>query len=263
MQTKHELHESLMFRALFIVIISLSIAGCSGGGASNSAGPDPSTTSTSTNSTNYAAITPAQISAYTDAQIVALGINIRYLSNAALGALTNTTGAGKPAGLIQSITSDEIGALSPAQVRYIGASLPDGTFGTSQISYLNSDAWTALGGNSTQVAAITAAEIPTLWDSEIAAMGTNISYLSNAALGALTNTTGVGKTVGLIQYISAAQIAALSPTQISIIAGTYSNAGISYLNTAAFANLSQSQIAVLTTSQKASLSTAQHTACGC
>ncbi|TAJ78336.1 MAG: hypothetical protein EPO42_07875 [Gallionellaceae bacterium] len=79
---------------------------------------------------------------------------------------------------------------------------------------------------------------------QLAALGANINSLSNAALGALIGTTwGIGNG-GQIQAISAAQIAALSPSQIGVIAGinvTTANgtvsSGLAFLNTGASAAL--------------------------
>jgi hypothetical protein len=104
----------------------------------------------------------------------------------------------------------------------------------------------------------------TLTDSEVKAIDVKFGSLSNAALGALSPTTNLaGNLVGQIQIITPVEIFALTPAQISVIAGINANTGISFLNAVAFGSLSATQIAILTVTQKASLSVAQHTACAC
>ncbi len=238
-----------------------------------------------------AAITPAEVATLSGYHVTALGKNINQLSNAALNALLYTPM--NSSGPIQSISAAQIAALSPAQVRMIGAAGPGGTVGTSQIVFLNSGAWATLASDPLQVAAITPAEVATLVGTQIAALGANIQYLTAPALGALLNTPL--NSSGQLQSLSAVQIAALSSAQIGVIAGLYTNTGIAYLNLGAFSTLSASQVAVLTptqavgisaaqlaslsttaiagfapatiasftAAQTASLSAAQHTACGC
>jgi len=206
------------------------------------------------------AITAAEIATFTDAQITALGTNINSLTNAALGALSSSTCCYHFVGQIQSISAAQIAALSPAQVRFIGSTGVGGATTTSQISALNSGAWAALVSDSLQVAAISAAEIATLTDVQVAAIGVKFGSLSDAALGAFTYSL---PSVQQIQAITAVEIGALSPSQISVIAGIGANSGIVFLNAGAFGALSAAQIAVLTPAQKTNLSPAQHTSCGC
>jgi hypothetical protein len=212
-----------------------------------------------------AAITADEIPTLYDSSIVALGTRINLLSNADIAALTSTVGAGHAAGQIESITAAQIATLTPAQVRLIGAAATGagGLLGASQIYKLNTAAWGVLVADPLQVSAITAAEIPTFYDSSIVTLGSNFNSLSNTALTALTSTVGAGHPAGQIQSVTATQIAGLSPAQIGVIAGINANTGIAFLNAGAFGSLSAPQIAILTTPQKASLSTAQHTACGC
>ena len=248
-----------LFATTFATALVIACGGGSGGGADSGApvAQQPPTAS------DVAAITAAQIANYTDAQMVALGTNIKYLSDAALIAIPTVGGTGRPVGLIASITAAQIAALSPAQVRLIAAAGPGGTIGTSQIAYLNLGAWAEIGKSPLQIAAITPAEMGTLFDSAILAIGANIKYLSDAALIAMPAGGGTGRPVGLFGSITAAQIAAFSPMQISLLATTHDDHGISFLNSGAFASLNASQIAVLTARQRSFLTPSQHTVCGC
>ena len=75
-----------------------------------------------------------------------------------------------------------------------------------------------LSTTSTSTASITAAEIATYSDAQIAALGSNIALLSPAALEALSfGTNSQGNPVGQIETISAAQVAALSAAQVQQI----------------------------------------------
>ncbi len=247
-----------------------------------------------------AAITPAEIATLWDSEIVALGANINALSYAALNGLSPMKDlTNNLAGQIESITPLQIGVLTPAQVRMIGA-LSGGIVSTSMIQALSNDTWIALGGYPAQVAAITPAEIATLPDSVIVDLGTNINSLSDAALGTLSPVTNLSTHLyGQIESLTAAQIGSLTPAQVGIIARLTSAYGagtaIATLNVGAFGYLNATQVAVLTPAnvtgvsatqlasltptaiaglapatiasltvvQKASLSGAQHTACGC
>jgi hypothetical protein len=248
-----------------------------------------------------AEITPAEIATLLDTQIVGMGTNIKYLSDAALKALTNGTGGRFVAGQISSITVAQIGVLTPAQVRMIGAAGPGGSVGPSLITWLNTGTWAALVSDPVQVAAITAAEVATLGYEQITSLGTNIQFLSDSAMGSITIWSGANARVqfGQMSGISVAQIAVLTPAQIGLLAASSSiigpNTGIAFLNAGAFAALNATQVAVftptnmlqvsaaqlaswststlaglapatiasLTPTQKASLNAAQHTACGC
>ncbi len=223
--------------SLFLVIVTAALlAGCGGGGASsggvsNNGTPTPA---------QVAAITPAQIATYSDEQIIALDVNIKFLSDASLNALSQMKNLNYNLnGQIESITQNQILALSPAQVRMIGAA-SGGMVSTSKIQYLNPNTWAALGSDSAQVAAITPAEIATLWDSEIIALGTNINSLSDAALNALSPMKNLSVNLnGQIQSIYQAQIAALSPAQVRMIGasegGMPATSKIQYLSPAAWA----------------------------
>jgi hypothetical protein len=240
------------------IILSISVAGCLGG-AGTSASTTPS-------AADVAAITATQIALYSDQQIAALGNNISQLSNAALGALTYTTLAADPqhsTGQIESISAAQIAALSPAQVRYIGSTGAGGATTTSLIQYLNTGAWAALVANQAQVAAITAAEIPTLWDSEIVAIGANFNYLSNAALGALTYTSLAATQnhgAGQIESITATEIAKLTPAQVRLlgstgVGGATTTSTIVYLNSGTWSTLvsDPAQVAAITPAEIATL----------
>lgn len=252
------LHKGTKLSLGLIVITNLILAGCGGGGgasATNSSAINPLTPAQIT------AITVTQISAYSDADVAALGVNIKYLSDAALQALTFGTNAAHPIGQIESISAAQIAALTPAQVRMIGAAGPGGSVATSQIQYLNTTAWAALVSDPLQVAAITPAEIATIWDSEIVAMGTNIKYLSNVALNALTPWTTSGPhSIGQVESITVTQIAALTPAQVRMIGaagpgGSVATSQIRYLNSGAWAVLANDplQVVAITAAETATL----------
>jgi hypothetical protein len=247
------------------------------------------------NTAQVVAITSDEIPTLSDDEIVALNANINQLSTVAIAALTSGTDAANPNGQIESIAADQIAVLSPAQVQVIGAAGPDGVNTTPLIRWLNSGAWATLVGNPAQVAAMTSDDIPTLSDNEIAAMGTNINQLNDSALAALTYGTNAWNPNGQIESLTTAQIAILSPVQVSLIASIAPGTAIAYLNLGAFSTMSANQVAELTpanvadvsapelaslslsalaglmpstiadltTSQKTMLSPAQHAACGC
>ena len=100
-----------------------------------------------------------------------------------------------------------------------------------------------------------------IFSAQIVALGTNVKFLTNAALGALTGNNSAAS--GQIAAITAAQIMTLSLEQIGVIAAAHGDTGVAQFNMGAFASLTPAQIAILTTSQKAKLSPAQHTSCGC
>lgn len=252
------------------------------------------------NPEQVSAITPAEIATLWDTQITALGTNIQYLSDAALVALTPWTGR-LLTGQIESISVTQIAVLTPAQVRLIGAAGPGGSISTSMITYLNSGTWAALVSDPLQMAAITPPEIATFGYEQIIAMGTDIQYLSDAALSAISIWSNVSNKFqnGQMESLTVAQITALTPAQITLLAGAGSGygpgTGIAFLNIGAFGALSAAQTAVLTPSevigvsdtlwaslsdsalsgllpttiasltvaQKSLLSSTQHAACGC
>lgn len=243
-----------------IVITVLTLVGCGGGGGSSANNVPSNTTLTAA---QIASLTAAQIANYSDAQIATLGVDIKYLSDSALQALTPGTNASHPAGQIESITAAQIAALSPAQVRMIGAAGVGGSITTSQIQWLNSAAWAALVSDRAQVAAITPAEIATMWDSEIVALGVNINALNNAALNALTASTLAANAhhdVGQIESITVTQIAALSPAQVRMIGaagpgGSITTSQIQWLNSGAWAALvsDRAQVAAITPAEIATI----------
>jgi DNA polymerase III psi subunit len=212
------------------------------------------------------AITPAEIATLTlnlSEKIVALGTNIQFLSDTALGALTQNTSGVNSGGQIQAITAAQIATLSTLQVRMIGATGAGGVTTTSKITYLNVGAWATLVSDPLQVAAITPAEIATLTlnvSEKIVALGTNIKYLSDAALGALTQNTSGVNSGGQIQAITAAQIATLSTLQVRMIGatgagGVTTTSKITYLNVGAWATLVSDplQVAAITPAEIATL----------
>jgi len=211
------------------------------------------------NSKQVEALLAAEIPPLGRDKITALGENVQYLSDEALAALTWSNNAGP--GQINALSGKQIDVLTPAQVRRIGAIGEGGTFGTAHLTDLNDGAWTALAGAKAQVEAITSDEVPPLGNQKITALGKNVRYLGDEALGALTANNSA--TTGQIYALTSEQIKALSPVQIGIIAGAYDDTGISQLNSGAFASLSESQISILTDKQKESLSEKQHEVCGC
>jgi len=236
-----------------ILLTAQILGGCIGGGGSSSSG----SSTTAPTAAEVAAITPTQIASYSSDQIIALGANFKYLSNASLNALTISTDTTHPTGQIQSITAAQIATLSTAQVRMIGAAGPGGSVTTSLIKYLNSGAWSALVSDSAQVSAITPAEIATLTADEIVAMDTNIKYLSNAALGALYySTSAPAIPVGQVQSLTVTQIGALTPTQVRLIGSTGEGGAtftsqIRYLNSGAWGALASDplQVAAITATE--------------
>jgi hypothetical protein len=234
-----------------IALISITLVACGGGGGGGGSSSNPPTPA------DIAAITPAQIATYSAAQIVALDSNIQYLTNPTLGAMLTTQ--------VNAITATEIGVLSPAQVRFIGSTGAGGATTTSKITSLNAGAWAALVGNPTQVAAITPAETATMSISEIPALGTNIQYLSNPALGAFITSV----TFNQIGSILATQIAVLSPAQVRFIGstgagGATTTSKINSLNAGAWAQLVSDplQVASITAAEAATMSVTEIPAIG-
>jgi len=216
------------------------------------------------NSSQVAAITAAEVPTLTDGEITALGANIAVLSDPALEALTFATDTANPIGQIESISAAQIAVLSTTQVRLIGAAGPGGVATTSQIKWLNAGAWATLGANPQQVAAITPAEVPTLSDDEIVALGQNINQLSNEALLALTWATDAANPTGQIESITAAQIAALSTAQVRLIGaasagGVATTAQIRWLNSGAWSTLAGNpiQVAAMTPAEVPTFSDAE------
>jgi hypothetical protein len=125
------------------IIVSTLLYGCGGGGS----GSGTATGNSIPTSAQVSAISAAQIASYSDSQIVALDVNIQFLSSAALNALSPLKSTNNPAGQIESISPTEISVLTPAQVRMIGAA-SGGSITTSQIRYLNSAAWLQLATDS-------------------------------------------------------------------------------------------------------------------
>jgi hypothetical protein len=252
--------QTIRFSSLILVVLLFS--GCGGGGGSG--------TPTQTHQAYVAGLAASDIKNMSDAEIQGLGTDIKFLIDPAIEALDNHTGNKNPIGQIESITPAQIAVLTPAQIRLIGATGPNSTvIGTAQIAYLSDTTWAALVSSSTQVAAITAAEIATLWDKHIVALGTNISFLSNSALVALDFHTGNNNPLGQIESILAAQIDVLTPAQVRLIGatgagGTIGTSKIVYLNTGAWSALvgNPLQVAAITPAEVATLWDSQIVAFG-
>lgn len=215
-----------------------------------------------------AAITAAEAATLTDGEITGFGLNIKFLSNAALGLLSSFTGPTNPVGQVESISAAQIAVLTPAQVRLIGSTGIGGATTTSQIAGLNVGAWAALVADPLQVAAMTAAEVASLYGNNFektVSLGTSIQYLTPAAIAGIGTSTAYTFSGLQITFLSAAQIAVMSPAQISALAGgtlyvgitTYLTASISQLNAGAFSALGAAQIAVLTPANMALVTPAQ------
>ncbi|MDO8414790.1 MAG: hypothetical protein Q7S87_01115 [Agitococcus sp.] len=248
------------------------------------------------NTVQVAAITSAEMPTLTDREIADLGLNVSALSPSALGAMGSwlkASNTDNPVGQIETLSAVQIAALSPSQVRFIGATGAGGVMGTSQIRWLNSGAWGTLVANPAQVAAMTAEEIGTITDIEVSLFGANLNLLSNGALAALKYDTNLINPIGQVQSISASQVVTLSSAQIAAFVSKRAN--IAFLNSGAVSVLSAAQVAVLTPSdfllvspgqlallspsalaglapvtiasltpaQKTGLTPTQHSACGC
>jgi hypothetical protein len=244
------------------------------------------------NPAQVAAITSQEVMGLSSPKITALGLNIQYLSNAALDVLADAyiTTPVNQTGQIQSIAAGQVSVLTPAQIRHIGFQENS----VAKINSLNTAAWAQLISSPAQVASFTPSELLTLSSSRFETLGVNLQYLSDAALGAV-KITFIANPLNLksqYQTITAVQIQLLSPTQILALAG---DTKIFALVTSAFGALSPSQVAVFapsnmtlvsatqlaalsdaslaafssatkasfTTSQKSLLTSAQHAACGC
>jgi trimeric autotransporter adhesin len=218
-----------------------------------------------------AAITPAEVATLTfncAEKITALGLNINKLSNAALGQLTAGFSFGCNGAQIQAITAAQIATFTPAQVRLLGSTGIGGATTTSQIAWLNVGAWATLVADPLQVAAMTAAEVASLYPNNFektVSLGTSIQYLTPAAIAGIGTSTAYTFSGLQITFLSAAQISVMSPAQISALAGgtlyagitTYLTASISQLNAGAFSALNAAQIAVFTPANMALVTPAQ------
>src|SRR5260370_14419234 len=121
-------------------------------------------------SADVAAIPPEQIKTFTAQQVVALGTNIRCLSDGALGALSGNGNV--VLGQIAAITAAQVVVLTPAQIRLLGATGAGGATMTSKLPDLDSGAGAALVQDSAPLAATTAPDVPTPSTCRIASFGT-------------------------------------------------------------------------------------------
>jgi trimeric autotransporter adhesin len=244
------------------------------------------------NPTQVAAITSQEVPGLSSPKVAAMGLNIQYLTNAALDVLEDAFIATtvNQTGQIQSITAGQMGVLTVNQVHHIGY-LENSV---AKIASLSNAAWSVLLASQPQVAAITAAEMQTLSTTRFQTFGSNLQYLSDPALGAIKITFVANPLNSNSQYqvITAAQIQSLTPTQILALAG---DTKIAALTVPAFGALSPPQVAGLvpvnvtgvsaaqlaaltdaslaafspatkasfTPTQKSLLTSTQHTSCGC
>ena len=194
---------------------------------------------------------PAQVAAFTPAEIfdmkfekfALIGANFNLLSNGALGAM-HAYGTVNERPQIEAITPGQMATLTPAQVRYLGAT----PYGMAQLNQLSPLTFKKLVSDPAQVAAITPDEIQAFWGARIIEMDVNIQYLANATLAKLISRTAVNtdSASGHLHSLTPAQITVFSPAQIAILASIDSGFGIAHLYPPSFRMLSPQQIAVLT-----------------
>lgn len=126
------------------------------------------------------AITAKEIVTLDDAKILALDVNIKYLNDAALGALTSTFNSTKNIGQIQSISPVQITQLSPAQVGVL-ANASNG----NGISFLGINTFAALNGS--QVSVLTPVNMVQVSAARLASLSLNaIAGLQPVTAASLT-----------------------------------------------------------------------------
>lgn len=213
-------------------------------------------------------MTPAETKTLTDVELVGLGADIQFLSNAALAALRNTVSnpnllCSPHKAQIESITPTQIAALSSAQVRFIGSA----ETGVSKIAGLNSDTFTTLVSNTAQVAALTVAEVGTLPSSKFVLIANNFSALTDAVIASLKETviSSPINTVAQIYSITPGQIDTLTPARVRLLGSSDTGLSkIAFLNPSTFARLvsNPQQVAALTVAEIATLNSTQFSAVG-
>ncbi len=247
------------------------------------------------NPLQVAAITVDEMNTISTDHFITFDTNIKYLSNAVIGSLKTTfiSGFNNHASHVNAITAVQIAALTPSQVRNLGATAT----GISQIEFLNDSAWKKFFSDPVQAAAITSQEMLTISSAHIPMMGESIKYLSDSVFGVFKFTFIAGPTnlKSQIASITPEQIKVLSPAQIAIIASLNHGLTIASLDVYSFGALNPAQVGILTginvdsvtaaqlaalsaeslaalkpdaiasltSTQKSSLTTAQHNACGC
>lgn len=213
-------------------------------------------------------MTPAETKTLTDVELVSIGTDIQFLSNAALAALRNTVSnpnllCSPHKAQIESITPTQISALTPAQVRFIGSA----ETGVSKIAGLNSDTFTTLVSNTAQVAALTVAEVGTLPSSKFVLIANNFSALTDAVIASLKETviSSPINTVAQIYSITPEQIDTLTPARVRLLGSSDTGLSkIAFLNPSTFARLvsNPQQVAALTVAEIATLNSTQFSAVG-
>jgi hypothetical protein len=231
-----------------------------------------------------AAVVPAQIPFLSDQQLGAFDTRINKLCDSCIASIVSKANTGRIHGQIGVLTANQVRSLSTRQIQLLGTLSIYGLATPPAFFELNDDAWVAFASNPTNVNSITTSEMRNIDGNQLTLLGVNLKYLTDDALF-----------VSQIPYISKTQISELSPDQISVIASTNSNYGISKLNITAFGGLTAPQTNILTVTnvlgitaqklaaitpaafsgfqtataasfsnaQKTLLSPAQHTACGC
>lgn len=204
------------FWRITLIGMAATLVACGGGGDA------PASTQTYSPS----AVTATQIESYSDQQIIDLGVGIKDLSDAALGALSESTrsiiNSPNPKGQIQSLTPLQIDVLSPRQVRQIGS---QGGTVSAKIAFLNRQTWSQLVGNVNQVAAILPGEFANLNGDKISLIGVNIRFLTDDVLRSLSYYTLPSRPFGQIQSLTADQMRVLSPEQVRLIGDAWDRPG--------------------------------------
>lgn len=204
------------FGRITLIGMTATLVACGGGG------DGPSSTQTYSPS----AVTATQIESYSDQQIIDLGVGIKELSDAALGALSEAArsiiNSPNPKGQIQSLSPLQIDVLSPSQVRQIGSL--GGTV-PAKIAFLNPQTWSTLVGNVNQVAAILPGEFANLNGDKISLIGGNVRFLTDDVLRSLSYYTLPSRPLGQIQSLTADQMRALSPEQVRLIGDAWEKPG--------------------------------------
>jgi hypothetical protein len=100
------------------------------------------------NPAQVAAITGAETATLFDGEITAMGSAIQSMSNSALNALTAFTNGAHPIGQIESISSAQIGSLTPAQIQVLASINSD-----KGLAFLNTGAFQSL--TPSQIAVLT------------------------------------------------------------------------------------------------------------
>lgn len=197
----------------------LILSACGGGGEGGSAGgssmcnePAPR----SFTSAQISVMTASDVAGLTDDELAGMGTNLRFMTNAGLSGIRITVSNLNPLchhdPQITAITAEQIAALKPEQVRWIGA----GASGVAQIEGLSDAAWAQLVKSPEQVTAITPEEMKTLSSTKIGQIGANFHFLADAALRVMKETfiSTIVNRMSQITAISPDEFVGLTPAQV-------------------------------------------------